>query len=394
VFQNPGLIDPLSISTFGVSSKEDKTTAIGFFGTGLKYAIAAVLRLGGSIVIHSGLCTYEFGTERTKIRNDEFSIVTMNGKPIGFTTELGKTWEPWQAFRELYCNMLDEKGSCWERGVNQPHFASASETTVVVTGDAFAKAWDERDSVILNRGTPLFTGERVQIFPGESKHLYLRGVRVYTAPKNFRYTYNLLSKVDLTEDRTIKYTWEAQNRLAGALRLEVTDAEVLDSVLTADPDLYEDAQFSYGGETSEAFVARVAHHAQNFTRHLSTSARETCRKSMLSVLVQTEPYTLDLTDQKRLQIAIAFCKRIGLDVTKYPIKVTEHLGQGVMGMASDGVIYISKRTFTMGTKQLAGTLIEEYLHLAEQTSDCTRDMQNLLIDTIVSLGERITKKPL
>lgn len=43
IFRNKGVIDPKSITTFGVSSKENPG-AIGFFGTGLKYAIAILLR--------------------------------------------------------------------------------------------------------------------------------------------------------------------------------------------------------------------------------------------------------------------------------------------------------------------------------------------------------------
>lgn len=37
-FRNKGVIDPKSITTFGVSSKEGEG-AIGFFGTGLKLSL-------------------------------------------------------------------------------------------------------------------------------------------------------------------------------------------------------------------------------------------------------------------------------------------------------------------------------------------------------------------
>ena len=50
IFQNKGLIDVHAISIMGVSVKEDNS--IGFFGTGLKYAIAVLLREG--IKIPSG----------------------------------------------------------------------------------------------------------------------------------------------------------------------------------------------------------------------------------------------------------------------------------------------------------------------------------------------------
>ena len=43
---------------------------------------------------------------------------------------------------------------------------------------------------------------------------------------------------------------------------------------------------------------------------------------------------------------------------------------------------------------IAGDGFEEFLHLRNGVYDETRQMQNLLIDTICSLGERITRKPL
>lgn len=53
LFQNPGEIDLLSIASFGVSVKEGENP-IGFFGTGLKYAIAVLLRTGHRITVMTG----------------------------------------------------------------------------------------------------------------------------------------------------------------------------------------------------------------------------------------------------------------------------------------------------------------------------------------------------
>ncbi|WP_217468779.1 hypothetical protein, partial [Staphylococcus aureus] len=113
IFRNKGVIDPKSITTFGVSSKENPG-AIGFFGTGLKYAIAILLREGCDITIHAGKRKLEFGIKRDRVRVDDFNVVTMNNRRLGFTTEVGKTWEVWQAFRELYCNTMDERGEVFE----------------------------------------------------------------------------------------------------------------------------------------------------------------------------------------------------------------------------------------------------------------------------------------
>ena len=99
-------------------------------------------------------------------------------------------------------------------------------------------------------------------------------------------------------------------------------------------------------------------------------------------------------DLKRLQTAIKFCKTLGFHVDGYPIVVTEFLGDGVLGRAVAGTIYLSKRVFEQGTKMVAGTVLEEYLHLKFGVKDCTRQMQNMLVDAIISVGERVTRKPL
>ena len=49
-----GEIEPLLIRTFGVSVK-DSESPIGFFGTGLKYALAILLRERHDVIIQSGV---------------------------------------------------------------------------------------------------------------------------------------------------------------------------------------------------------------------------------------------------------------------------------------------------------------------------------------------------
>jgi len=141
VFKNSGNIDIKSITTFGVSSKENDS-AIGYFGTGLKYAIAILLREGCEITIHTGGKKYEFGTQRQTVRVDEFTFVTMNGEALAFTTELGKNWQLWQAFRELYCNCTDEGGTIYQ---SDTFDASESDTVIVAKGQRLDAIWATKE---------------------------------------------------------------------------------------------------------------------------------------------------------------------------------------------------------------------------------------------------------
>ncbi len=389
VFRNKGVIDPKSITTFGVSSKEN-AGAIGFFGTGLKYAIAILLREGCTISIYAGTKPMHFGVKREKVRVDNFEFVTMNAKRLGFTTELGKTWEMWQAFRELYCNCLDEAGEAFETSeVPEP---AAGETMIVVSGDRFMDAWSNRSETVLNT-EPFLVHEGVKVHPGRTNFVYYRGVRAYRLSSPSMFTYNIQKKVDLTEDRTIKYSWDIDTAVKRAL-MEAEDANVIHRAVTAPQGSYEHALSFDGVLPSKTFLGTVSRLARSFDPALSRSAMESCRIWMLDQLQETAPVELSRLEQARLDRAKDFCARIGYPVAEYPIVVSEFLGEEVLGRAHEETIYVSKRVLMMGTKMLAGTLIEEFLHLRHHLRDCERSMQNFLMDAIVSLGEQLTGEPL
>lgn len=392
VFRNPGVLDPISITTFGVSAKTDAATAIGYFGTGLKYAIAVLLRHNCNVTIYSGGATYSFATTQHLIRNKGFTVVTMNGAALGFTTELGKDWEVWQAFRELYCNMQDEDGECWDTLHDNSSTYDVNHTSVVVTGSAMEHCWAKRSSIILDQQGAVCGGADATAYPGPSDYLYYRGVRCYKLQKPSLYTWDITTKMDLTEDRTFKYAWYATEAAARTVR-QTDCADFVRHVVCADDAAWE-ATLHYSGAVEATFTTEVTALVRSFSTTANSSAKALVRVTALDALAAGEPFKLDVVDQRRLQIAIAFCKKIGFAVDTYPIRCTEFLGDSVLGRATNGTIYISKRTFMMGTKMLAGTLIEEYLHIAHGLQDESRGMQNFLFDALVTLGEKLTKKPL
>jgi len=392
VFRNHGTIDPASITTFGVSSKEN-AGAIGFFGTGLKYAIAILLREGCSISIQTGGEVLTFGTERARIRVDEFTFITMNGERLGFTTELGKTWELWAAFRELYCNCVDEHGEVSELDPGDPEpAAGVDETIITVKGEAFRDVWARRSEIFLDT-KPLYRHEAVHIHPGPSEFVFYRGIKAYRPSQPTRYTYNIQRKIDLTEDRTVKYAFEVDNAINRGV-LECDQESLIHNILTAPQGTFE-AQHTWAGVVpSETVLGLVRRLSRDFNPMLNRTALETCRPWLLGELHNAKPMELSPLEQARLAKAIAFCETVGFNVAEYPIVVTEFLGEGVLGQSHESRIFISKRTFMMGTKMLAGTLIEEFLHLRHRLYDESRGMQNFLMDAIVSLGEQITGEPL
>lgn len=390
VFRNKGTIDPRSITTFGISSK-DNDSAIGYFGTGLKYAIAILLREGCNITVHTGGETYQFGTERQRVRVDDFTFVTMNGEPLSFTTELGKNWKAWQAIRELWCNCLDEHGEAFssEYFDDQP---SADETVVVVSGREAAEAWSVRDTIILPT-KPLVVTDQVEIHPGQSRYVYYKGVRVHELGNPSLYTYNLTGHVDLTEDRTLLHPSLAGWYVAKGVS-HLSDEKMLKKLLTASKEWFEHGLDFGSVYASNEFSEVVISMARRQVPGLSQSAKSCVRfddNELLDLLPRME---LGKVDAVRLAKAITFAQAIGFKVDDYEIVIIEHLGEGVLGRAANDKIYLSKTVFMQGTKMVAGTLIEEFIHLRHKLYDETRSMQNFLFDTIVSIGEQITGEPL
>lgn len=390
VFKNKGRIDIRAVTTFGVSAKGENKSAIGYFGTGLKYAIAITLRHGGKISVWRGLDKYEFHAVKDTVRDKEFDFVFMDeirageksfSIPLGFTTHLGANWEPWQAFREIYCNCLDEGGSTSLEAQPEEGY-----TTVVVDDfPAFQQAWADRHDIVLT-DEPRYINDCVDVRLRGSRAIYYRGVRVIGLDKPAVRTYNITQPVQLTEDRTLRYTYQAESAVANSV-LRSEDGEYIRMMLTSPADSWEYTigyQQGHLDVPSEVFLDTVAAIAQNTSVPLAPAA--------LKVLYARREFShalqpIDMSDQERRQLdfAYALLSRMGYDV-KYPVTVVDNLGTGVLGKAymKEGKIALARRAFEIGTKCVAGTLLEEFLHLAFQYQDESRDFQNFLLDKLIS----------
>lgn len=397
IFENPGEIDVRSICTFGVSVKEGDNP-IGFFGTGLKYAIAVLLRTGHKVEIQSGLTVVRFGLSRETVRGQEFEFVTMStdgGTPqsIGFTTQLGKQWELWMAYREIACNCKDEGGTEF-RGMLTPS-PKAGVTRILVKGDAFAAVFDEGHRYIL-ADEPHQTLHSIEVRNRQGNDIYYRGVRVMQTNWPCLYTYNLLTQITLTEDRTVKSEWDVRAKIAhGVLRSH--DKQFIIDVVTADEHRFE-SQLDFHGwgvSASPEFIQAVGEVIQDRRIKVNETAMKVWKDATRQSVAPRE-VQLTKVQQMTLDKALDFCDSIGFRIREsYPIKIVESLGEGGLGLAEDRTIFIAERVFHLGgTKQLASTLIEEFVHLRHGYKDMTRELQSFLFDKLVSMGEELAGEPL
>lgn len=400
VFENGGEIDMRAVTTMGVNVKEH-ASPFGYFGTGLKYAIAVLVRTGHHIVIHSGDSVYWFDKTRANVRGKDFDIVTMvdhdrgTTTELGFTTELGKNWKLWQVLRELYCNCEDELGR--SRVVEDDTCGElmpvAGVTRVIVTGSDFEEVYKHELRDVILQSQPVSTDAVAAVHVGEGKHLYYRGVRAYDFADGVRtmYNYNIVAECALTEDRTIKAMYQPMQAIAYHL-LQATDEDLIYSVLTA-PEGAAERNISsfddiYAPAPSEAFLAACERARRNKGKHTNASA---LRKLKLvrgaGALFST--VVLSPMQEGVLQKCITFCNTLGFAVHEYPINIVETLGDNVLGLADKGQLYVALRCFDIGNKMVANTLVEEFIHLRYNLDDESREMQNFLFDRLMTFGETI-----
>ncbi len=378
VFENKGVIDPRSITTFGVNSKES-TSAIGHFGTGLKYAIAVLLRENHHIRIMSGGESYEFTTKRERIRLNDFDIVYMNDQPLGFTTELGKQWEIWMAYRELYCNTLDEKGRVYTSPDNAEHDI-ADSTVVVVQGKAFEEMHVNREKYFpdFSKYTDLGHGN-VQIADFNTEFLFYKGIRVFTPQARPLFGYNVTGGQSLTEDRTLSSTWTYSWAVAKAVG-QLKDRGTLGRILLAPSGTFEAQLDGFGavGPDFVTFVRENKHHER-----MNPAALNAVKSVLGNEFYDSTECVLTPREERIMGKALKLVEKVCSPI-KYPICVTEDLPPNKMAIAvfPTSTIWLNRSVIAMGSRRVASTLYEENLHLLHKLADCSREMQNHLLDTL------------
>lgn len=383
-FVTPGEIDLNVVRIAGVSVKENDNP-IGRFGTGLKYAIAVLLRTGHSIQIKTGGETYTPVAGRLNIRGKDFNRVCLNGpnglEELGYTTDLGRDWHVWMAYRELHSNTLDENGIITDGEPDE------YMTTISVTGTPIKQAYDNRRQIFIpEHETPIWSTDSFEIYEGSSKYLFYRGVRVLRLSAPTIFTYNLKQNLQLTEDRTVSSEWDAQYELAVNIGY-CTNIDILRNIVKAKKGVNYEHNLSYFGSPSEALkqAAREVFRNDDVSDAIKNIGRDSLSFEEKFNIIKEVPETTKLVFERAYKIT----DQISPDIREMEIHVAESL-DSVLGLfiASNEQVLISMEAVNMGATILAGTLYEEWLHKSYGVKDYTRKFQDLVINQLITVAER------
>ena len=378
-FCNIEPIDLNAIAIMGVSVKIGNNP-IGYFGTGLKFSIATLLRTGHEITLIRDGVEIVFSARHEIVRGETFDRIYMGDEALSFTTQLGRNWEPWQAYRELRCNTIDENGI-----VSTTLPPSEWGTIFIIKGEAISQCHRNRRQIFLE-STPITATNDCEIHAGENGHAFYRGVRAHSFQGNSIFTYNILEQTDLTEDRTIKNVWEIGYYAERAIAAS-DNVDVIESAILAPRGTFEAAlSYSNSSRPSPAFMAAAFHQRQN--AHANQRAIKLWEKFADIKLTFTEA-VLDEFDEEQIAKALPLCHRLGAEVMRQDFMVVNDLGSSVYGTVRSNKILIARATLDMGVRFIASTVYEEWLHKTQSLKDETRELQNLLFEKLFAMTERV-----
>lgn len=262
IFETPGLIERDAFFLMGANVKV-VDNPIGQFGTGLKYSVACLARWGDPMTVQIGAHEYTFVATKGKFREVDLTRIMMRrgfrAWVMPYTTEYGRYWQPWMIVRELESNTRDESGRSYV--TTEKPLPTPGITRIIVTNRGCLDAYHNLQTIFLPGAAS--KGEGVQVFETPSEHIYWRGLRVHTLRTPAQRTYNILSDITLTEDRTLYGEWQASEAIA---RWTIHEADIpqIKAVITAKPETFEgkiDLSVTY--KPSEAFHETMALEPKN-----------------------------------------------------------------------------------------------------------------------------------
>jgi hypothetical protein len=385
-FITPTALPIEAATTMGVSVKDGD--AIGKFGTGLKYAIAGILRLGGSIVAHIDGERHEFDARSASIRGREFRIVHHNGVPCGFTTELGKHWEPWQLFRELASNTLDEHGS-WTREETSPD----SARTVIQVRCREVEDSEREEQVFIAKTDPLIESSLgATVYAAPSRHYYFRGIRAGSFRGIAPVTVDVCNG-SLSEDRLLDLS-TVQTELAWAFRTTTKfDETFMLSVLAQHEagDFWVENinQYQVGTELPEPLIAFLSARPK-FVKHpaLRKALDGHLRKGRIG---RWDEIQMDARHQSLVRAGEELCRQVGVDlIPRERVHFTRDLGDSVLALTCMDTrdVWFSTKLAMLGRDEFLSGYLEEAMHAMTGYQDCTRELQNALLSLVIANATR------
>lgn len=449
---NKGEIDINAFKLIGASSKRDSNTKIGFFGSGLKYGIAVLLREQIELKVFTGEREVVITTEKVMMRETEHENICIDGTPTGFTVGMGPSWKLWFALREIYCNALDEDNAAIE-AVDEIESVPGYTQFYLGINDELQSILDNfNHHFTKNRTDLLFEKDNNYIYAsvGNRINLYRKGIRCYDDNQKSMFDYDI-DKIKINESRVIESTWDMKIAISRIIK-SCNSEDIIRSFLfdmwqrkdrVLEYDLYFDNSVKFDPLWREVIGTTpiIPHESSgHYTEDYNLLQCVVLPKEWIVALRNTFPDihlagtsgSYDGVDYQEVEMGNweinilkqvkAWYKEVKLDAVldpeDYDIRVVKFRQPDILGMAPKSseqmqrdeqrkalglddiavtekrVVLLSKRVFDLGKVEVASTLFEEMVHHNYGVKDKTRAMQTQLINCLVAYAQKLNCYPL
>ena len=419
MIENKGELDVSSLILLGASTKRDDDSKIGFFGSGNKYAIATLIRMGVGFKIFSGDNEVVITTNDIDFRGRTFKQILIDGQPTSLTTDMGPQWEEWMALREWVSNSIDEGHSnivtdadniAGKDGYTRFFIEHSPGIKVVIDNWNEYFTFDRDDTKLENKLGKLFPQTNID----ETMVLFRKGIRVYRADgTQSLYQYDLKS-FTINESRIIDSLYSAGCRMLDFINM-IDDVSVLKNILRKAfvGDYFESrlswkwgvAKLSEHWRTAIDDYVIVVESLSGYFEDLLRSKNHYLVSAEMAYQIKhsfPDVQVYGINDEgaqiahkkveatKKMEFLLKECVTF-LQETEYnlsnDIELVEFDRTDVLGLAEGGKILLSPKLFEMGKKEIVRTIVEEQEHLRSGLKDCTRAFQNHWINLFISEKE-------
>lgn len=417
--QNSGEMDINAITLLGASSKRDDQTKIGFFGSGLKYALAVLLRNKIPVQIFSGVEEIKISTTEKIFRDQKFNVIQINNKETSLTTDMGVDWELWFAIREFHCNAIDEGGNTigitdkpkGEKGKTNIFIGFTPEVRDIQT--EWNKFFSENRTDLEVKASVFGGEDRAYTGSNNSLVVYRKGIRVYfekEAKSLFHYD---LSGIKINESRVVADSWEMRWKISEFIKKQAT-VSMASQILEAEDGNWgkEQIMWDYGNDFCENWLTAINGRTIIPKEFAGYFVEEMRGDELILPLKMVHPLkrtfkgklkTKGIKDMKSeegvihleankeemelIKEAVKILGKAGLEID-YNISVVAFEDERQLGEAKNGEIFISRKVFLLGFRELMATILEEFAHLHSGAGDKTRSFQTFLIQMYISNVEK------